>query len=163
MAVFTHEGAALLPLLRNWEWPGHEKCLSRVQKAVRTDDGEYLLTEAAVTFTAQRQSSSGGGSSSSKLYAILIEDTDGGSTSASRKSAAKGAAVTISVKPDTGYGLDDLTVTDNDGAKVKLTDKGNGKYAFIMPASKVTVKAGFTKIDHSCHGGADCPSAILLT
>ena len=34
-----------------------------------------------------------------------------------------------------------------DGSTVKLTDKGNGQYTFIMPASKVTVDAGFVKSD----------------
>ena len=38
-----------------------------------------------------------------------------------------------------------LTVTDKDGKEVKLTDKGDGKFTFEMPASKVTVKATFAK------------------
>lgn len=35
VTVFAHEGAALLPLLKDWEWPGREKYLARVQKAVQ--------------------------------------------------------------------------------------------------------------------------------
>ena len=38
------------------------------------------------------------------------------------------------------------TVTDKNGKELKLTDKGNGKYTFTMPASKVTVTPTFVKI-----------------
>lgn len=63
----------------------------------------------------------------------------------SPRSAEKGNSVTITVKPDSGYQLDDLTVTDKNGKELKLTDKGNGKYTFTMPASKVTGYADFRK------------------
>ena len=63
----------------------------------------------------------------------------------SPRSAEKGDSVTITVKPDSGYQLDDLTVTDKNGKELKLTDKGNGKYTFTMPASKVEVNATFVK------------------
>ena len=55
----------------------------------------------------------------------------------SPKSAAKDATVTLTVTPAEGYQLDKLTVVDKDGKGVVLTDKGNGKYTFTMPASKV--------------------------
>ncbi len=47
------------------------------------------------------------------------------------------ATVTLTVTPAEGYQLDKLTVVDKDGKGVVLTDKGNGKYTFKMPASKV--------------------------
>ncbi|MFR8873627.1 MAG: InlB B-repeat-containing protein [Oscillospiraceae bacterium] len=53
----------------------------------------------------------------------------------------KGSTVTITVKPDEGYVLDELVVTDKNGDTVKLTDKGNGKqYTFKMPASRWRLK-----------------------
>ena len=52
--------------------------------------------------------------------------------------------MTITVKPDNGYELDELTVTDRDGDTVKLQSKGGNKYTFTMPGSKVTVEATFT-------------------
>ena len=55
--------------------------------------------------------------------------------------------MTITVKPDEGYELDKLTVTGKDGDSIKLTDKGDGKYTFKMPASKVEVEAVFTAIE----------------
>lgn len=63
----------------------------------------------------------------------------------SPRSAEKGDSVTITVKPDRGYQLDDLTVTDKNGKELKLTDKGNGKYTFTMPSGKVKINATFTK------------------
>lgn len=51
--------------------------------------------------------------------------------------------MTVTVTPDQGYELDSLTVTGADGKSVTLTNKGNGKYTFTMPRSKVTVSAAF--------------------
>ena len=41
--------------------------------------------------------------------------------------------------------MDKLTDKDASGNKLKLTDKGNGKYTFTMPGSKVTVSAEFVE------------------
>ena len=84
---------------------------------------------------------------SSTSYAITVEKADNGTVTASRTSANKGLTVTLTVKADEGYVLDTLTVTDKNGNEVKLTDKGDGKYTFSMPASAVTVKASFAKDD----------------
>ena len=71
--------------------------------------------------------------------------TENGTVTVSPRSAEKGDTVTITAKPDSGYQLDDLTVTDKNGKELKLTDKGNGKYTFTMPAGKVEVNAAFVK------------------
>ncbi len=74
-----------------------------------------------------------------------VEDTDNGTVTASVKSASKGSTVTLTVKPDEGYQLDQLTVTDKGRQKISLTEKEDGKYTFTMPASEVSVSAAFTK------------------
>lgn len=51
--------------------------------------------------------------------------------------------------PDQGYELSRLTVTDKDGKEIVLTDKGNGKYAFVMPSGKVSVSAAFGEVKSS--------------
>ena len=66
-----------------------------------------------------------------------------GTVTVSPANASKGANVTVTVKPNDGYVLETLTVTDKNGDEIKLTDKGNGKYTFTMPGSKVEVKATF--------------------
>lgn len=89
--------------------------------------------------------SSGGGSSSPSYSVTTPGKTENGTVTVSPRSAEKGDSVTITVKPDSGYQLDDLTVTDKNGKELKLTDKGNGKYTFTMPASKVEINATFVK------------------
>ena len=95
-----------------------------------------------------KKPSSGGGSSSggSTTYPVATPSkTENGTVTVSPRSAEKGDSVTITVKPDSGYQLDELTVTDKNGKELKLTDKGNGKYIFTMPASKVEINATFVK------------------
>ncbi|WP_242955406.1 S-layer homology domain-containing protein [Flavonifractor sp. An52] len=79
----------------------------------------------------------------STTYAITVEDSDNGTVTTSRTRASKGLTITLTVKADEGYELNVLTVTDKNGNEIKLTDKGDGKYTFAMPASAVTVEASF--------------------
>lgn len=71
---------------------------------------------------------------------------DNGSVAVSPKNPAKGSTVIITVEPDEGYELDEITVTDKDGNALKLTDKGDGKYSFTMPSGKVDIDATFKKL-----------------
>ena len=71
---------------------------------------------------------------------------NGGAVSVTPAAAPKGTTVTITAKPDNGYKLDKLTVTDQSGNRLSLSDNGNGKYTFTMPDGKVTVDASFSKI-----------------
>ena len=115
-------------------------------------DGENNMTVTIPTGSTGERSYTahwrynGGGSGGSSSYPITIPGkTENGTVTVSPRSAEKGDTVTITVKPDSGYQLDDLTVTDKNGKELKLTDKGNGKYTFTMPASKVEVNATFVK------------------
>ena len=86
----------------------------------------------------------GGSSGGSSSYPITVPSkTENGTVTVSPKSASAGSTVTITVKPDSGYVLETISVTDKNGNDLKLTDKGNGKYTFTMPASKVEIKATF--------------------
>ena len=101
------------------------------------------------TVTTAKKSNSGSGSSSSgssgSSYAVSAPSTKNGDVTVSPKNASKGDRVTITVTSDKGYELDKLIVKDASGNKPKLTDKGNGKYTFTMPGSKVTVSAEFVE------------------
>jgi uncharacterized repeat protein (TIGR02543 family) len=86
----------------------------------------------------------GGSSGGSSSYPITVPSkTENGTVTVSPKNASAGSTVTITVKPDSGYVLETISVTDKNGNDLKLTDKGNGKYTFTMPASKVEIKATF--------------------
>ena len=76
-------------------------------------------------------------------YPITVLNAKNGTVAASHKTAPKGATITLTVAPDKGFAMDGLAVVDGAGAAIKLTDMGNGKYTFIMPASKVTVEGSF--------------------
>ena len=96
------------------------------------------------TYTAHWRYNGGGGSSSSPSYPVSVPDkTDHGSVTVSPKNASAGSTVTITVKPDSGYVLETISVTDKNDNDLKLTDKGNGKYTFTMPTSKVEIKVTF--------------------
>ena len=100
---------------------------------------------------------SGGGSSSSGDYIVSVDSTAGGKVTVNPSRADKGDTVTITVKPNNGYELDELFVTDKNGGTVKITSKGEGKCTFTMPASKVTVEASFVKT------GETDPSTLPFT
>jgi hypothetical protein len=120
--------------------------------AITAGSGYNLSVDGDVyTFTVRSSSgssgSSGGSSSSSRRYDVSAPSVKHGDVTVSPKSAFKGDTVTITVKPDSGYELDTLTVKDASGSKIKVKDKGDGKFTFTMPASKVTVSAEFAEIE----------------
>lgn len=86
----------------------------------------------------------GGGGGGAATYPVSVDKAENGSVTVSPKSAAKGGTVTIEVKPDEGYELASVTVLDKDGKKLDVTLK-NGKYSFVMPDGKVSIKAEFAK------------------
>lgn len=103
------------------------------------------------------------GSSSDPTYSVSTPSkTENGSVTVSPKSASKGDTVTITVKPDSGYVLETLTVTDKNGDELKLTDKGNGKYTFTMPGSKVEVKATFMEDNSVLNFFYDVPNGAYF-
>ena len=113
----------------------------RASGAVASDN--YTIRYEDGKLTVSTRPSSGGSHASS--YTVSVDKTENGAITVSPKSASKGDTVTITVKPDSGYQLDDLTVTDKNGKELKLTDKGNGKYNFTMPASRVEINVAFVK------------------
>ena len=108
-------------------------------------DANHEKASGTCQVPVTRRSSSGGSSSSGSSYAVSAPSAKNGDVTVSPKNASKGDRVTVTVTPDKGYELDSLTVKDASGNKLKLTDKGNGKYTFTMPGSKVTVSAEFVE------------------
>ena len=106
---------------------------------VTTEDGAKTAT---CTVTVSRYSSGGGPTT----YAITAPDAENGTVRVSPSRASRGTTVTITVTPDEGYELESLTVLDSRDNEITLTDKGDGKYTFTMPAGRVTVEASFAEI-----------------
>ena len=81
-----------------------------------------------------------------KSYPVTISGTtEHGTVTASTEAAVGGSTVTITVKPDSGYTLGGITVTDSEGNELSLTDNGNGAYTFTMPSGKVEIHVTFTE------------------
>ncbi len=89
--------------------------------------------------------SSSGSSDNERTYAIVTEDDGHGSVTVSADEASAGTRITVTVKPDAGYELDELTVTDAKNKDLKVTKRSETTYTFHMADSKVTVEASFTK------------------
>ncbi len=74
-------------------------------------------------------------------YTIAVTTTGHGTVTADKTAATEGDEVTLTVTPDTDYELDILTVQDAAGNPITVNDN-----KFTMPASDVTVSAGFKEI-----------------
>ena len=85
------------------------------------------------------------GSSRPRYDVTTPSKPENGSVTVDPERARSGSRVTVTVTPDSGYKLGELVVTDRDGKKLELTDKGNGQYTFTMPSGKVEVAAEFVK------------------
>ena len=123
-------------------------------------DGTAIITATAGTRESAPSASctvtvttyySGGSSSdddSDPTYSVTLpKNVKGGEVKTSHRYAEQGNTVTITVDPDKGYELDELTVTDSKGKELDLTDKGNGKYTFKMPGTRVEVEVSFKLIE----------------
>ena len=85
---------------------------------------------------------------SSDRYEIETpSDVENGSVKVSPSKAEKGDTVTVTVTPDDGYQLDKLAVYDEDGDKLDLNDKGDGKFTFQMPKGDVSIEVSFAPIE----------------
>ena len=111
------------------------------------DGKDARIASNPVAITVQeRNSSTGGGGSSNPSYSITVpSDIEGGSVTVRPTRAERGDTVTITVEPDAGYVLDELTATDKNGDELRLTEKSENKFTFKMPASRVTVYVSFVE------------------
>lgn len=87
------------------------------------------------------------GDSSTTSYSITMPSAKNGSVIISQRYADAGSKVTLTVTPKTGYMLGYVTVSDKSGALVELEYVSEGKYTFIMPASKLKVDVEFIPVD----------------
>ena len=109
------------------------------QNANATQDDVDEATEALTDAIAALEEK---GEEPVVTYTITVNDSENGSVSADKTAAAEGATVTLTATPDAGYELSNVTVTDENGNTVTVTEDNT----FVMPAANVTVNATFTKI-----------------
>lgn len=122
-------------------------------KAVKAEDTDYTQAEATITLNAAARPSpptgGGGGGTYTPTYPPTVEKpSEGGGTPAISPSNPKqGDTVTVTPKPDQGYEVDQITVTDRSGKPVEVTKKPDGTYTFKQPSGKVTIEVTYQPID----------------
>ena len=82
---------------------------------------------------------------SEPTYTVSAPTAENGKIAISPRYAERGERVTVTLTPDEGFELESLTVTDSRGNELTLTDKGDGRYTFTMPARRVEIKASFVE------------------
>ena len=111
--------------------------------------GNYTIRYEDGKLTVSTRPSGGGGGSRPSTHPVQTEvskDTDG-TVSLSKTNAAKGDKVTITVKAEQHYEVDEVIVRDSKGKQLAVKDNGDGTYTFEMPADKVTVEPTFTWVN----------------
>ena len=105
--------------------------------------GALTIGSIDCDYKAPSRPSHSSSSDNDPSYSISADKAEHGSVTVSPRYAESDDTVTITVKPDRGYILETIIVKDSKGNELKLTDKGDGKYTFTMPAGRVEVKATF--------------------
>ena len=117
----------------------------RASGAAASDNYTISYVDGKLTVSTRP---SGGGSrpSTHPVKAEVSKDPDG-SVSLSKTNAAKGDKVTVTVKPDRHYEVDEVIVRDSKGKQLAVKDNGDGTFTFEMPADKVTVEPTFSWVN----------------
>lgn len=158
--VLAKDGDVIGTVAGEYKLPGGLYTLT-VTKRGYYPERKFIFVEGEnqTVYVALERISTGSGTASAATYSIKTAAAANGDVTASAKSAAKGTVVTITVAADKGYTLETLTVTDQKGNEIALTDKGNGVYTFTMPASNVTVAATFMEDNTILNFYVDVPAS----
>lgn len=86
-------------------------------------------------------------------YPVTIGTFEHGEITANVSYAAVGETVTLTVTPYTNYALEEIKVTDANGAEITLTQNEDGTYSFLMAEGiKITAKFKAAYINFSIRG-----------
>ena len=93
-------------------------------------------------------------------YKITINGGAHGTTVTDKESARKGETVTVTVTPDKGYKLNEITVKEENYDPVSVSKVNSKKYTFTMPESNVKVSTIF---EESTDPETDTPESEITT
>ena len=108
---------------------------------------KYNASPEATATISTRKKSSSSSDTSAPTYGVSAGKTENGKLTVDPANAAAGETVTITVKPDSGYQLDEITVKDKDGNTIKVKKQDDNEYTFTMPGGKVSIDATFAEKD----------------
>ena len=125
----------------------------------KNEDGEYFTVsedKTVLTLHVKNFSTYAVGyrnAPSTPTYPPVKNESENGSYTVSPSNPSNGQNVTITPKPDEGYVVDSVTVTDKTGKDVTVTPNTDGAYTFTQPNGSVTITVTFRKDI----GLSDCP------
>ncbi|MBM6909620.1 S-layer homology domain-containing protein [Oscillibacter valericigenes] len=105
----------------------------------------YPVSGNAILVAQWTYVGSSSGSSSDPSYSPILDVSDGGSIKVNPRTPEEDEEVTITVDPDSGYEVDEVTVTDRNGREVKVTAERDGTYTFTQPRGRVTISVTFVR------------------
>ena len=112
----------------------------RASGAAASGNYDLAYVDGKLTVST-RPSSGGGGGGRTPTYPVTAPST----VDSSKKSAAKGDVVTITVKPEPGFEVEEVIVTDAKGNQIKVTANADGTFSFIQPDSQVEVQTVYAE------------------
>ena len=81
-------------------------------------------------------------------YPSIVESpSQGGSVSVSPARPERGDTVTVTLRPDAGYEVEEITAIDRNENPVELTAKPDGSYTFQQPGTRVKIKVTYKPVD----------------
>lgn len=108
------------------------------------DGSQTIAPKTDFTTVKVQQRSSGGGEPAKPSFPVKIANSGDGVAKVDKSYASAGAKVTITVTPGRNATVQRITVTDEDGERLKLTENRDGTYSFTMPSGTVNVYVRFS-------------------
>ena len=108
------------------------------------DGSQTIAPKTDFTTVKVQQRSSGGGEPAKPSFPVKISSSGDGVAKVDKSYASAGDKVTITVTPGRNASVQRITVTDEDGERLKLTENRDGTYSFTMPNGAANVYARFS-------------------
>ena len=107
-------------------------------------DGCQTIAPKTDIATVKVQQRSSGGEPAKPSFPVKISNSGDGVAKVDKSYASAGAKVTITMTPGRNATVQHITVTDEDGERLKLTENRDGTYSFTMPNGAANVYARFS-------------------
>ena len=108
------------------------------------DGSQTIAPKTDFTTVKVQQRSSGGGEPAKPSFPVKISNSGDGVAKVDKSYASAGDKVTITVTPGRNATVQRITVTDEDGERLKLTENRDGTYSFTMPSGMANVYVRFS-------------------
>lgn len=108
------------------------------------DGCQTIAPKTDIATVKVQQRLSGGGEPAKPSFPVKISNSGDGVAKVDKSYASAGNKVTITVTPGRNATVQRITVTDEDGQRLKLTENRDGTYSFTMPSGAANVYVRFS-------------------